>query len=85
MDCWIKSAASVWRGEKNQRQEWEVSVPIHDAMFSFLAHYVVRLTYMQEKCSAAAFISERSKDYGSMQGYELCMGYALWYSVHPHP
>lgn len=52
-------------------------------MFSFFAHYLVSLTYMQQKCKAAAFVSAPSRDYGSMHSYELCMGDALWYCVHP--
>lgn len=58
--CCVESSASsdIWwtaglkrlqvsGGRKQQRQEWEVSVPSHDAMFSLLPRYLVRLTYMQ--------------------------------------
>lgn len=81
MDCWIKVSGR----RKQQQQEWEVSVPSRDAMFSFLPHYLVSLTYMQWNCRAAAFISAPSRDYGSMQSYELCMGDAPWYVAQPPP
>lgn len=48
-----------------------------------LPNYLVSLTYMQIKCSAAAFIRAQCYDYGSMQSYELCKRYAPWCGVQP--
>lgn len=85
MDCWIKVAASVWRAEiATAGVESQCTHSRCDVLFPATSSrppdlHAVKMQY------TAAFISARSKDYGSMRGYELCMGYALWYAVHPHP
>lgn len=84
MDCWIKAAESVCRREAATT-----------GVGSQCTHSWCNVLFAGKLCSApnlhavkmqcCSFINARSNDYGSMQGYELCMGYALWYSVYPHP
>lgn len=76
MDCWIEGAASVWRAEiatagvRSQcTHSWcDVLFPATSSSLPDL--HAVKMQY------TAAFISARSKDYGSMWGYQLCMSRA---------
>lgn len=90
--CFVPSVSSdIWwtAGLKSQVSAGRSSSGTGKSVYSvvmeyFPPHYLVTLTYMQIKCSTAAFIRALSKDYGSMQSYELCKRFSLGCGVQ-HP